>query len=193
MDEMMFFQKNALLNNLCGEWKNMWKACKNNKEQLVRLSLMQQSIPFFASYCYEGKGLSKDYLLSEFKDYINGVIHYDCDDVKGYTYRLYAGLCGDEIMEQSDVTHFMWSNVSSIVVEKYKCPTLYISNKSKVCVSCDGYNYIRVYLFDESELVIDDLDSESVVIVYKYSNKCKVTKGKYCIGKVNEFEKTLRL
>lgn len=193
MDEMMFFQKNALLNNLCGEWKNMWKACKNNKEKLVRLSLMQQSIPFFASYCYEGKGLSKDYLLSEFKDYINGVIHYDCDDVKGYTYRLYAGWCGDEIMEQADVTHFMWSNVSSIVVEKYKCPTLYISNKSKVCVSCDGYNYIRVYLFDESELVIDDLDSESVVIVYKYSNKCKVTKGKYCLGKVNEFEKTLRL
>ena len=193
MNALDFYYKNALLNNLCGEYKNDWKAAKNNKEKLVKLALCQQSIPHVATYAYEGKGLSKDYLLSEFKDYINGVIHYDCDDVKGYTYRLYAGWCGDEIMEQADVTHFMWSNVSSIVVEKYKCPTLYISNKSKVCVSCDGYNYIRVYLFDESELVIDDLDSESVVIVYKYSNKCKVTKGKYCIGKVNEFEKSIRL
>lgn len=192
MNALDFYYKNALLNNLCGEYKNDWKAAKNNKEKLVKLALCQQSIPHVATYAYEGKGLSKDYLLSEFKDYINGTILQDCDDVKGYSYRLFVGYM-DDIMEQSDVTHFMWSNVSSIVVEKYKCPTLYISNKSKVCVSCDGYNYIRVYLFDESELVIDDLDSESVVIVYKYSDKCKVTKGKYCIGKVNEFEKTLRL
>lgn len=192
MDEMMFFQKNALLNNLCGEWKNMWKACKNNKEQLVRLSLMQQSIPFFASYCYNGKGLSKDYLLSEFKDYINGTILQDCDDVKGYSYRLFVGYT-DDIREQADVTHLMWSDIPIYVVERYKCPIIYLSNKSTVSLIADGYNYIRVYLFDESELVIEDLDEESTVIVYKYSDKCKVTKGKYCLGKVNEFEKQLRL
>ena len=192
MDEMMFFQKNALLNNLCGEWKNMWKACKNNKEKLVRLSLMQQSIPFFASYCYNGKGLSKDYLLSEFKDYINGTILQDCDNVKGYSYRLYVGYT-DDIREQADVTHLMWSDIPIYVVERYKCPIVYISNKSTVSLIADGYNYIRVYLFDESELVIEDLDEESTVIVYKYSDKCKVTKGKYCLGKVNQFEKTLRL
>lgn len=192
MDEMMFFQKNALLNNLCGEWKNMWKARKNNKEQLVRLSLMQQSIPFFASYCYNGNGLSKDYILGEFKDYINGKILQDCDDVKGYSYRLFVGYT-DDIRPQADITHLMWSDIPIYVVERYKCPILYISNKSTVSLIADGYNYIRVYLFDESELVIEDLDEESTVIVYKYSDKCKVTKGKYCLGKVNEFEKTLRL
>jgi len=192
MDEMMFFQKNALLNNLCGEWKNMWKACKNNKEKLVRLSLMQQSIPFFASYCYNGNGLSKDYVLGEFKDYINGKILQDCDDVKGYSYRLFVGYT-DDIRPQADITHLMWSDIPIYVVERYKCPILYISNKSTVSLIADGYNYIRVYLFDESELVIEDLDEESTVIVYKYSDKCKVTKGKYCLGKVNEFEKTLRL
>lgn len=192
MNEMMFFQKNALLNNLCGEWKNMWKARKNNKEQLVRLSLMQQSIPFFASYCYNGNGLSKDYILGEFKDYINGKILQDCDDVKGYSYRLFVGYT-DDIRPQADITHLMWSDIPIYVVERYKCPILYISNKSTVSLIADGYNYIRVYLFDESELVIEDLDEESTVIVYKYSDKCKVTKGKYCLGKVNEFEKQLRL
>lgn len=189
---MMFFLKNALLNNLCGEWKNMWKACKNNKEKLVRLSLMQQSIPFFASYCYNGKGLTKDYLLSEFKNYTDGKILQDCDNVKGYSYRLFAGYT-DDIREQADVTHLMWSDIPIYVVERYKAPILYISNKSTVSLIADGYNYIRVYLFDESELVIEDLDEESTVIVYKYSDKCKVTKGKYCLGKVNEFEKQLRL
>lgn len=192
MDEMMFFQKNALLNNLCGEWKNMWKARKNNKEQLVRLSLMQQSIPFFASYCYNGNGLSKDYILGEFKDFINGKILQDCDNVKGYSYRLFVGYT-DDIRPQADITHLMWSDIPIYVVERYKCPILYISNKSTVSLIADGYNYIRVYLFDESELVIEDLDEESTAIVYKYSDKCKVTKGKYCLGKVNEFEKTLRL
>lgn len=192
MNEMMFFQKNALLNNLCGEWKNMWKACKNNKEKLVRLSLMQQSIPFFASYCYNGNGLTKEYILSEFKDYINGVVHDGCDGIDNYTYRLFVAYT-DEIRTYADVTHVMWSNINPYVVERYKCPILYVSNKSKVCIAADGYNYIRVYMFDESELVIDDLDDESTVIVYKYSDKCKVTKGKYCLGKVNEFEKTLRL
>lgn len=192
MNALDFYYKNALLNNLCGEYKNDWKSAKNNKEKLVKLALCQQSIPHVATYAYEGKGLSKDYLLSEFKDYINGTILQDCDNVKGYSYRLFVGYT-DDIMEQTDVTHFMWSNVPFFVVEKYKCPTLYVSNKSNVCVSCDGYNYIRVYLFDESKLVIDDLDNESVVIVYKYSEKCKVTRGKYCIGKVNEFEKRLRL
>ena len=192
MDEMMFFQKNALLNNLCGEWKNMWKACKKNKEKLVRLSLMQQSIPFFASYCHNGKGLSKDYLLSEFKDYTDGTILQDCDDVKGYSYRLFVGYT-DDIREQADVTHLMWSDIPIYVVERYKCPIIYLSNKSKVSLIADGYNYIRVYLFDESELEIEDLDEESTVIVYKYSDKCKVTKGKYCLGKVNEFDKQLRL
>ena len=192
MDEMMFFQKNAILNNLCGEWKNMWKARKNNKEQLVRLSLMQQSIPFFVFFFYDGKGLSIDYLLSEFKDYINGTILQDCDDVKGYSYRLFVGYM-DDIREQADVTHLMWSAIPIYVVERYKCPILYISNKSTVSLIADGYNYIRVYLFDESELAIEDLNEESTVIVYKYSNKCKVTKGKYCLGKVNQFEKTLRL
>ena len=178
---MMFFQKNALLNNLCGEWKNMWKACKNNKEKLVRLSLMQQSIPFFASYCYNGNGLTKEYILSEFKDYINGVVHDGCDGIDNYTYRLFVAYT-DEIITYADVTHVMWSNINPYVVERYKCPILYVSNKSKVRIAADGYNYIRVYLFDESELVIDDLDDESTVIVYKYSDKCKVTRGKYCLG-----------
>lgn len=192
MNALDFYYKNALLNNLCGEYKNDWKAAKNNKEKLVKLALCQQSIPHVATYAYNGKGLSKDYLLSEFKDYINGTILQDCDDVKGYSYRLFVGYT-DDIREQADVTHLMWSDIPIYVVERYKCPIIYLSNKSKVSLIADGYNYIRVYLFDESELVIEDLDEESTVIVYKYSDKCKVTKGKYCLGKVNEFDKQLRL
>lgn len=192
MNALDKYYKNALLNNLCGEYKNNWKAAKNNKEKLVRLALCQQSIPHVATFAYNGKGLTKEYILSEFKDYINGVVHDGCDGIDNYTYRLFVGYT-DDIRPQADITHLMWSDIPIYVVERYKCPILYISNKSTVSLIADGYNYIRVYLFDESELVIEDLDEESTVIVYKYSDKCKVTKCKYCLGKVNEFEKTLRL
>ena len=192
MNALEKYYKNSLLANLCGEYKSLWRKAGINKKELVRLALCQQAIPHVATFAYEGKGLTKDYLMSEFKDYINGVVHDGCDGVDNYTYRLFVGYT-DEIRPQTDVTHLMWSDIPIYVVERYKCPIMYLSNKSKVSLIADGYNYIRVYLFDESELEIEDLDDESTVVVYKYSDKCKVTKGKYCLGKVNEFRKEVRL
>ena len=89
MDEMLYFRKNALLANLCKEWSNMWAACHDDKEKLMRLVLMQQSAPYFADFCYRGKGLTKDYCKREFSDYINGRIFNDCDNVKGFSYAMY--------------------------------------------------------------------------------------------------------
>ena len=189
---MMFFRKNALLNNLCKEWDNMWRSCKGDKEKLVRLVLMQQSLPYFADYCYRGKGLSKEYILNEFADQINGVTHHDCDEVKGYDYSLYVGYT-DEIIGSVDVCSMMWCDIPQYVVKARKCPILYISNKSRVNLVCEGYSYVRVYLFDESELTVEDTDENTDIIVYKYSDKCSVNKGQFCLGRVNEFEKQLRL
>ena len=192
MDEMLSFRKNALLNNLCKEWDNMWKACKENKEKLVRLVLMQQSQPYFADYCYRGVGLSKEYVLENFADYINGVVHHDCDEVQGYEYALYVGYT-DDITCVVDVLSMMWCDVPQLLIKRHKAPILYVSNNSKVHLVCEGYSYVRVYLFDESELIVGDTDENTDIIVYKYSENCTVTKGQYCLGRVNEFVKSLRL
>lgn len=192
MNALDNYYKNALLANLCGEYKSLWRKAGKDKEELVRLALCQQSIPHAVTFAYEGKGLTKDYLLGEFGGYINGVVHYDCDGVKGYSYRLFVNYT-DKIMESTDVTSLMWCDGTEIYVPRYKCPILYVSNKSNIHLNTDGFNHIRVYLFDESEITVEDLDEESVVVVYKYSDKCKVSKGKYCLGKVNEFRKEIRL
>ena len=172
----------------------MWKACNDNKERLFNLVLMQQSLPFFADYCYRGKGLSKEYIAENFGDFTNGAYTgIDVDGVKGgYKTQLYSDFKGT-IECNVDVLSIMYCNDVAVSIPQRKCPKIYISNKSVVHLSADGYNYITVLLFDESELVIEDKDENTDVLVYKYSNKCKVTKGKYCLGKVNQFEKTLRL
>lgn len=197
-DEMLIFKKNALLGKisaepLCMQYKQAWRACGNDKEMLIRLALSQQSIPYLSHACYEHLGLTKEYILENFLEYINGNRMFnDVEGVEGYTYQLYIGFEHD-FKAVADVTSLMWCNNPQITVGATKCPVIYISNQSKVGLVCDGYNTVNVKLFDESELIVDDLDENSNVVVYKYGGDAKVELGKYCLGSVKVFPKELRL
>lgn len=188
---MLYFKKNALLANLCKEWAGKWAMCHDDKEKLVRLVLMQQSAPYFATFCYQGKGLTKEYCKKEFSEYINGRVFNDCDDVLGYTYQLYVDPPAG-FKTVSDVIQMLWCDCD-VVVPMTKCPKLYISNRSNVDISLEGYNSVVVYLFDESNITISDADEESTVTVFKYSNAARVELGKYCLAKVKIFDKQLKL
>lgn len=197
MDELDKFYKNALLGSisepLCDEYKNFWRMAHKDKEKLVRLALRQQSLPFVITYCYCGKGVSKDYILENFGKEINGTKHMNCDDVDGnYEYALYIakkGICS----HVGDVSAWLWCNSPQVQIETSKCETLYVGCDSTIELSCNGYNNVIVYLFDESTLRIEDLDENSTVLVYKYSDKCSVIEGRYCFGKIYEHRKELRL
>ena len=197
MDEFLEFKKNAILGKisgqpLCEEYKAALRKCGNNKELLVRLALMQQCTPYLSHACYERMGLTKEYILNNFGELINGKRTFeDVEGASGYTYQLYVGY-EDDFDISADVTSIMWCN-SSIVIPKIKCPTLYISNYSDVHVVLDGYNSPRIYLFDESKVTIDDCDKTSEVLVYKYDSRADVVLGKFCLGSVQIFNKTLRL
>ena len=189
---MLYFRKNALLANLCKEWSNLWAACHDDKEKLMRLVLMQQSAPYFADFCYRGKGLTKDYCKREFSDYINDRIFNDCDNVKGFSYAMYIDApTGFKIA--SDVAQFLWCDNVDVTIPKTKCPILYVSNSSTIHITCDGYNCPHIYLFDDSKVTIDDADEDSKVVIYKYSDKAQVELGKYCLADVKVFDKELRL
>lgn len=194
MDEMTSFRKNALLGNMCKEGKDAWFACHGDKEKLVSLCLEQRFIPFFCTYCSEGKGLSKDYILSEYADYINDKkVLYDCDGVHGYSYGLFVDYKADIVVLNVDVAHFMFCDGITISVQETKCPILYISNHSNTRICCDGYNSIKIYVFDDSKVEITDLDKDSSVIVYRYSDDACVNKGDFCFGDVKDFRKDLRI
>lgn len=193
MDKELFnYYKSSLVNGLCNEYKGYWQAANNDKEKLIKLALSQQALPHVITYCENGLGLSKDYLMTSFKDYINGYVVNDADDVKGYTYSLYVGKKG-QISVTTDVLAMLWCDVPQVQIKATTCPILYVGAKSDIHIVCDGYNMPRIYMFGESHVTLDDVDENSQVVIYKYSDRCKVDKGKFCLGKVNEFNKDLRL
>lgn len=199
MDELLQYKKNSILGTiggqpLCQEYLSAWRKCGDNKLELVRLVLRQQSIPHFSTACYKGLGLTKEYIKENFKEYINGYTIQDADGVEGYTYGLYVDYSFDnDLIAGKNVCSLMWCDKANVVVRESKCPTLYVSNKSHVSVSGDGYNSIRIYLFDESSVVLEDFDENSSVLIYKYSADANVEIGKYCLGKVKVFNKELKI
>lgn len=194
MDRLNEYYKNALMGNLCKEYKYEWQRAMTDKESLVRLAMAQQAIPHMATYAHMGKGLTKDYIKQTFKDYINGYTLHDADGVDGYTYGLYVDYdpYGD-ITVDKDVIHIMWTIGTTIIVPKTKCPTIYLSNRSDIHLVCNGYNNVHVYMLDDTRLTIEDADEESTVTVFKYSDKCRMEQGRFCMAKVKEFNKELRL
>lgn len=193
MDEMFNFRRNANIANLCKEWDGMWAACHNDKEKLMRLVLMQQSAPYFADFCYRGKGLSKEYCLSEFSDYINGRVFNDCDNVEGFTYGMFIDP-SESIYLLFDVSQFLWCNNTQVTIPNTRCPIFYISNNSDIKLVLNGFNSPKIYLFDESTLTIEDADETCSATIYKYSDKCNVKYGKFCISKrIKEHQKELKL
>lgn len=195
---MFDFNRNALLGKisaepLCAQYKQAWRACGDDKEMLMRLALSQQSLPYLISSCYRKLGLSKEYIMDNFGEYINGnKTFYDVEGVNGFSYALYVGYKG--IFDvATDVQAMMWCTNTHCTVEYTKSPVIYIGCSSHVHLSLDGYNCPKIYLFDDSKVEIDDADNESKVIVYRYSKDAQVELGRYCFADVKIFDKQLKL
>lgn len=194
MDDLMNYYKMSLLNGLCEEYKSEWQGCHGDEEKLMRLALRQQSIPHLVTYAVNGRGVTKELLLSRFKDYVNGHVFNNCDCVDGYTYSMFVDYPYDnDIRLEVDVSVYMWCRDTYVTVPMTKCPLLYVSNHSDIHLSLDGYSTVIIYLFDDSKVTIEESDELSKVNVYSYSEDTVVEQGKHCLGNVRVFEKQLRL
>lgn len=194
-NDMFRYYKESLVNNLCDEYKGYWRKSMNNKGELMKLALQQQALPHIMTYSYNGNGLSKEYIKAEFGEFLNGRhAFFDVDGVKGYTYSMFVDLNRTASFVNEDVNAYLYCNGLSVTIQECKCPILYIGCKSKVSVFCEGYNNVQVYLFDESIIDIQEADDSCSMTIFKYSDKCKVNIGEYCLSKkIRQFDKELRL
>lgn len=197
IDSLFNYKKNALVgaieSPLCAEYSAKWRACGEDKEKLFRLGVMRQSLPHLMTYAAKGLGVTKNGLMTDFAEYVNGNytgIDVDCVE-GGYTTQLYVGY-ESNIYEVADTMGFMWCN-ADIDIRATVCPTLYVGCDTTLHLFLDGYNTISVYLFDNSKVVIEDADVSCNVVVRKYSKECSVEKGKYCLCGVREYSKELRI
>lgn len=195
MDDLEKYYKNSLIANLCGDYKGMWQNARHDKEKLVRLAMQQQSLPHLITFASDGKGLTKDYILQEFGGFVNGnYTGIDVDGVTGdYKTELYVGFKGD-LSLSNDVTGLLWSTIPSLEINPFKATKMYVGCNSNVHIVCAGYNSVVIMLFDSSTVWLDDIDEDSSVTIYKYSDDAKVEIGRYCLStKVKCFRKELRL
>lgn len=192
------YMKNSLIGRLseplCDEYKALWRKCGEDKKSLATLALSQQALPHFMTYSLNGLGVGKDCIKNEFSDYINGAsVIMDADGVKGYTTSLYVDYTED-VVASENVLAFMYCKDVHIDIPSSHCPFIYVGCKSKININCCGFNSVFVYLFDESEVNIEYADDNCVVTIFKYSDKCKVSRSEYCFSeKVKEHRKELKI
>lgn len=190
--EFIMFLKDAYANGLCEEYRDEIRRCHEDKLQLMRLAVRRQSIPWVATKLKNGV-ITKEYVVREFGQYLNGYVLKDCDDVDDYTYSWYMGFEGC-LNVKTDVCHISHTTDTTVVIAPTKCPVVYISNGSNVHLVCDGYNSVSIYLFDDSEVIIDDCGEECDVVVYRYSKDADVKYGRFCFSQdIIVHDKELRL
>ena len=194
MEAIQEYYKNALLADLCTEYKGLWQAASKDRRKLVDLAISMQGLPHLLTFAHDGNGMTKESLMNDFGDYINGrYTAIDVDGVKGgYKSELYVGYNGN-LSHADDVLCIMWSTIPLMEIKATKAIKIYVGCSSDVRIVCGGYNNVTIMLFDDSKVTLSDIDEESNVTVFKYSDQCDVTIGKYCMGKVKEFRKELRL
>ena len=194
MDRMQEYYKNALLANLCSEYKNDWMKAMSDKKALFDMALAQQSLPHLMYFANNGIGLTREYIEDEFGDYINGkYTAIDVDGVKGnYTTTLYVGYSGI-LSLSNDVSCFMWANVPQVRIKATKATKIYVGCHSNITLNLQGYNSIIVMLFDDSQVNLGECDETNEVTVFNYSQEASFITDKFALAKVKTFNKTLKL
>lgn len=195
MDKKFFaFIKNAYLNGLCDEYKAEIRRCGEDKALLMSLALRQQSLPWVISNLNNSGILDKSYMLENFSECVNTRVFNDCDGVTGFKYKMFVGYNHSVRLDDVDVSAYLWCDKTQVEVVQAKCPIIYVGCGSNVSLICEGYNSVRVYLFDNASVTLDDVDESSNVTVLRYSDKAEVKTGRYCLSKkVKVFDKELKL
>ena len=86
MNEILELKRKACLLGLCEKYKDKWDSCKDKKE-LIDLVLDSNRVEFLADAMTFGWGVSSEFILREFSDFINGRYQRKKD---GYTSELYV-------------------------------------------------------------------------------------------------------
>ena len=139
LNELLTLKRNAVLLGLCDEYKTEWNEAKDKKD-LVDMALDANGVEFMAKSVAEGWGLSKDYILGNFGDYVNeGYVR----DKGGYTSKLYVDYGGD-IFQPATLNLLIECNTSVLIPEGSVCK-IYVCGRTYVRINCVGKCYVYVY------------------------------------------------
>ena len=147
MNAIENYYKHALLDDLCADYRGRWQRC-HDKESLLKLSLSRQAIPHVVTYAYQGKGLTKDFVLSEYGDYI---YYREFGKYEGWSYDFDKGVCTDLLLELSRIAEnksLSSNKFTDLDDEDLTKPRWLVTMKTS-----DGKEYSMVEYSDGSDLL----------------------------------------
>lgn len=157
MSDILQFKRNAIHLGLCGKYKNLWDAC-SSKSELVRLALDGNGIEFMSDSIAFGWGLSRDYLMKEFGEFMNGA--YRCQE-RGYTSEMYVGARGVVIVSSTLVLAAYCDGLELLVPEHMACK-VYVCGGSRLRVEIRGR--LELYVYGPDNDVAVDVANGGVVL-----------------------------
>ena len=157
MSNILRFKRNAILLGLCGKYKNLWDAC-SSKSELVRLALDGNGIEFMSDSIAFGWGLSRDYLMKEFGEFMNGA--YRCQE-RGYTSEMYVGAHGVASVSSTLVLVAYCDGLELLVPAHMACK-VYVCGGSGVRIESRGR--LELYVYGTDNDVAVDVADDGVVL-----------------------------
>lgn len=153
------FKSESINRGLCKSFTDRWQKMQT-QDDFITFSLDPKSISYIALSTYEGWGLTTSYILEHFSNYING------REVPNSDSSLFCMATGGYPILKLE-NNIMQSNIS-LDIPKTKCPILHINNGSDVTVNAQGFNTIKIYMYDTSKVKIN-IDNSCRVFVMNLS------------------------
>lgn len=158
MNDLLKLKRVAEQLNICGRYRRTWDNAANLQD-IMDMALSAQGIEFVCDGCAFGWGLTQEYILKKFGDYINGRYQRN---MGGYTSEMYVEAKG-EITLRSTLNLLVGCNCTIVVPERHICK-VYVCNSS-VRLDCKGHCEVYVYGDGCEVIVADGLHSD--VTLYK--------------------------
>ncbi len=165
MKDLDFFKNEALNRSLCSTAVSDW-ANSVSKEDFFEFSLKPSSIPYMSLAMREGWGLSVEYIIKEFADFINGKetaeVALKDRTISG---QMYVGFEGKREVNAS-IVNVVNSNI--YITTKRYATSIHVNNDSHVTLELPDDCFITIYLYDKSTIRLVNTNNHQKVYIYDY-------------------------
>lgn len=186
--------KGHILNEgVCTPYILKFTRCKTS-DDFIRLGLHPQSIHFVIDAIEKGVITVSD-IQNQLPDYINGK-YVATDIIEGhptYSSAYYCGAQDQTVLLETNAIHLIECSNITIEIPPYKAPLIYVSNNCKdIKIKSQGLNVIQINLYDNCNIILDDIKTAKSVSIYKFGKKSFV-RNKHSVSTVQISERKFKV
>lgn len=156
MNSLLKFKRFSEQLNICARYRREWDK-STNLQDIMDMALSAQGVEFTCDACAFKWGLSRDYILNNVGDYINGRYQRNKD---GYTSEMYVADKGEKTL-RSTLNLLIGCN-GTVIVPKFHICKIYVCESD---ISLHSIGKCELYIYgDNCKVDIPEESSANVTI-----------------------------